>query len=61
MNDHVRVSLVFSRSGQKLSVRLPREVAQSARTSAPTQLSYLIEQAQQNKVVSSPEPSFVSS
>jgi hypothetical protein len=47
ITDHVRVSLVFSRSGQKLSVQLPRDVAQSAHSLTDAHLALLIEKAQQ--------------
>lgn len=59
MNDHVHVSLVFS-SGQKLSVRLPRDVAQSAQSTSSTHLAYLIEQTQQIKMASRPERAYSS-
>jgi hypothetical protein len=47
MKDHVHVNLVFSRSGQKLSVQLPRDVAQSANSLSDAQVALLIEKAQQ--------------
>ena len=47
LKDHVHVSLVFSRSGQKLSVRLPSEVAKSANSLSDSHLAILIEKAQQ--------------
>ena len=47
MNDTVHVSLVFSRSGQKLMVRLPRDLAQSADSMSAALLARLIEQSQQ--------------
>lgn len=47
MNDHVNLSLVFSRSGQKLSVRLPRDIAKAAETLSGSHLAYLIDKAQQ--------------
>lgn len=60
MNDHVHVSLVFSRSGQKLSVRLPRDVAQAAQSLSAKHLAHLIEQAQQINASGNPEAVYLS-
>jgi hypothetical protein len=58
MNEHVHVSLVFSRSGQKLSVRLPRDIAQSANSLSESHLANLIDKAQQLSSAARPEAAY---